>query len=216
MTNGFRTQPQESRKERLRSLETELKNSQMGLRISQMMTQQMMQNVKNLSEDVGKAFNLINEMQYKLIAVQRITGLDVRELASIADELRLKDFNDASDEEDKKEGYTLGTIVDENSVVILTSKTVPQEGQPDAPDAGIFRSKIRLSTCGVPDLIEAFTGKEVGTKATVKLTREQEFVAEIRGAAPECPRGRLKGGHTARQSGHGFSCRLLRRLFDRR
>jgi hypothetical protein len=172
---GFRLQPQESRKERLRSLEAELKNSQMALKISQMMTQQMMQNMKNLSQDVGKAFNLINEMQYKLIAVQKISGLDISALATVADELRLKDFQEASDKEDKEENYTAGTTVDENSLVILTSKTNPQEGQ---ADAGIFRSKIKLSTCGVPDLITAFLGKEVGTKATVKLN-EQEHEIEL-------------------------------------
>ena len=159
---GFRQQPQDSRKERLRSLETELKNLQMAGRISQMMTQQLMQNNQRMQQDLGQAMGLINELQYKILGVQRLTGLDAAQLAAIADELRLKDFNEASDKENAEQGFTVGTAVDEDSTVILTSKT--QE-----TDKGIFRSKIKLSECGVPDLIKAFTGREVGAKALVQL-----------------------------------------------
>lgn len=160
--NGFRQKQQESRKERLRHMEAELKNSQMAARIGQMMTQQMMQNMQNMQKDLGAAMNLINELQYKVLAVQKLTNLDVSQLGSIADELRLNDFNTASDKEDAAENYTVGTVVDAESVVILTSKT-------DEPDKGIFRSKLKLSECGVPDLYRAFEGREVGAKAIVKL-----------------------------------------------
>jgi hypothetical protein len=163
---GMRLQPQASRKERLRGLETQLKNQEMALRISQMMTQQLMQSVKNLTEDVGKSFNLINELQYKVLAAQQAAGLDVAKLTAIADGMRLKDFEEASDHEDQKEGYTVSDVVDEKSFVIITSKTVDGNG---GPDAGIFRSKIQLATCGVPDLIKAFMGATVGTKAQVTL-----------------------------------------------
>ena len=159
---GFRQQSQDSRKERLRSMETELKNSQMAARIGQMMTQQMMQNMQRMQQDLGAAMGLINELQYKILAVQRIANLDNVALSAIADELRLKDFNEASDKEDLEQGFTVGTAVDTESTVILTSKT---EGN----DKGIFRSKLKLSECGVPDLIKAFEGREVGAKAVVML-----------------------------------------------
>lgn len=159
---GFRQQPQDSRKERLRGLETELQNLQMAGRISQMMTQQLMQNNQRMQQDLGQAMGLINELQYKILGVQRLTGLDNAQLAAIADELRLKDFNEASDKENAEQGFTVGTTVDAESVVILTSKT-------ENNDKGIFRSKIKLSESGVPDLIKAFDGREVGAKALVQL-----------------------------------------------
>jgi hypothetical protein len=162
MKNGFRQQPQSSRKERLQGLEVELKNMQMAARISQMMTQQIMQNNQRMQQDLGSAMGLINELQYKILGVQRLTGLDNAQLAAIADELRLKDFNEASDKEDAKDGFTVGTTVDADSTVILTSKT-------EDIDKGIFRSKLKLSECGVPDLIKAFEGREVGAKAIVQL-----------------------------------------------
>jgi hypothetical protein len=159
---GFRQQPQDTRKEKIRGLETELKNMQMAARISQMMTQQMMQNQQRMQQDLGSAMGLINELQYKILGVQRLTGLDNAQLAVIADELRLKDFNEASDKENAEQNFTVGTAVDTESTVILTSKT--QE-----VDKGIFRSKIKLSECGVPDLIKAFEGREAGAKALVQL-----------------------------------------------
>lgn len=162
MRNGFRAQAQGSKKDKLRSLEAEIKNMQMSLRISQMMTQQLLQNGQNMSQDLGRALGLINELQYKILAVQKTANLDNAELARIADELRLKDFNEASDKEDAEEGFTVGTTVDKDSTVILTSTT-------DELDKGIFRSRIKLAECGVKDLIDAFMGREVGAKAIVKL-----------------------------------------------
>lgn len=44
----------------------------------------------------------------------------------------------------------------------MTSKT-------EDPDKGIFRSRIKLADCGVPDLIKAFEGREVGARAIVQL-----------------------------------------------
>lgn len=159
---GFRQQPQNSRKERLRELEVEVKNLAMAGRISQMMTQQLMQNMKALHEDLGRSFGIITELQYKILAMQKASGLDVEKLNAIANEQRLTDFCEASDKEDAAKGFTSTAVVAENSTVILTSTT-------EQKDAGIFRSRLKLSECGVPDLIKAFMGREVGAKAIVSL-----------------------------------------------
>ena len=159
---GFRTPPQESRKERVRALEAEHKNAQMAQRLSQMMIQQLMQGNQKMQQDLGHAMGLINELQYKVLAMQKVGNFNMTEMSAIANELRLKDFNEASDKEDADEGFTVGTVVDADSTVILTSKT-------EEPDRGIFRSRLKLSECGVPDLIKAFEGREAGAKALVQL-----------------------------------------------
>ncbi len=159
---GFREQQAPSRKERIREMETELKNVQMALRISQMMMQQMMQSHKGVTEDLGKALGLINELQYKVLAVQSVGALDLTALNAKADELRLKDFNEASDREDKENNFAVGNAVNEDSIIIVTTKT-------EETDKGIFRSKFKLAECGAPDLIEGFMGREVGAKGVVKL-----------------------------------------------
>lgn len=159
---GFRQESQGSRKERLKGLEVELKNSAMASRISQMMIQQLMKNMQNMSQDLGRALGLINELQYKILAIQEVAKLDTEAMNSIANQKRLKDFEEASDKEDLEQGFTIGSVVDTDSTVILTSTT-------EDPDKGIFRSRIKLSEAGVPDLIKAFEGREVGAKAIVSL-----------------------------------------------
>ncbi len=162
MAKGFREKAEVNRKERLRAIETELKNSQMSTRISQMLLKQMMDNLQNMQQDLGKALGLINELQYKILAVQEISGLDVTKLGDYANGLRLKDFNEASDKEDAAGNFTVGALVEKDSTIVVTSKT-------EDPDKGIFRSRVKLSECGVKDLQEGFLGRDVGAKIITTL-----------------------------------------------
>jgi hypothetical protein len=179
---GFRTAPQGNRKEKIRAHEVQLKNLEMSVRINQMMTQQLMQNLKGMHEDIGRALNLISEMQYKILAIQKVSGLDLAAMNAVANEQRLQDFCEASDKEDAEKGFTNGDTVNEQSTVVITSTT-------EGSDTGIFRSRLKLSECGVPDLINAFMGREVGAKAIVTLNgleHEVELLA-IRQPAVEVP-----------------------------
>jgi wyosine [tRNA(Phe)-imidazoG37] synthetase (radical SAM superfamily) len=160
---GFRQQAQPTTKDKFRSMDTELKNLQMATRMTQMMLQQLLQSNKNMGEDLSKLFQIVNELQYKTIAIQKTAGLNQDALAAEANNLRLKDFQEASDKQDAAEGFEVIDTVEDDSVVILTSTTST------TPDAGIFRSRIKLSDAGVPDLINGLRGKQVGTKVAVKL-----------------------------------------------
>lgn len=160
---GQRLATQSTKKEKFRAMETQVQNLEMALRINQMMVQQLMQRVKDLGNNVGQNVGQLGELRYRLLAYQQLANLPLDQVNTIAAELRLKDFNEFSDKENEKEGYTPGTTVNEDSIVIVTSTT-------DEPnDAGIFRSKLKLAECGVPDLIKAFSGREVGAKAIVEL-----------------------------------------------
>src|ERR1700688_3562956 len=120
---GFRQKPQENRKERLSSLEKKLANLEMASRISQMMTQQMMTNMRNMQQDIGRALGLLNETQYKLLAMQSVSGLDVSAMNQVCNTLRLTDFNEASDKEDAQGNFLPGDVVEKDSTIILTSTT---------------------------------------------------------------------------------------------
>lgn len=177
---GFRQQAEVGRKERLRSMEAELKNSQMSARISQMLMKQLMDSVQNMQQDLGRALGLINELQYKILACQQVANLDVAKLNDVANGLRLKDFNEASDREDAAGEFTVGDLVQEDSTIIITSKT-------EDLDKGIFRSRIKLSECGVKDLIDGFMFRDVGAKIITKLNgveHEIELLA-IRNPPPQ-------------------------------
>lgn len=162
MQRGVKQEPKLNKTEMLVSMDKELKNMQMAGRVTQMMVQQMMKQLQDMSKDLGKAFGTINEMQYKILAMQSVGSFDMDAMAKKAEELRLNDFIEASDAEDKVGNFTIGDKVQENSTVIITSIT-PGE------DAGIFRSRLKLAECGVPSLIKGLTGQVLGTKVDCKL-----------------------------------------------
>lgn len=181
MSKGFRPKAQGSTKDKFRAFETELKNSQMAARITQMMVQQMVQNGQNQSQDISKLFQLFNELQYKFLALQEVLAADPVKLAEAATRLRLKDFEEASAKEDADLKFTTVDTVEDDSTVILTSRTS------GANDAGIFRSRVKLADTGSPELIQGLSGKTVGTKVTVKLNgveHEVELLG-VRKPAPE-------------------------------
>lgn len=180
---GFRVPPQPSKNEALRKLETEMANLQMAGRISQMMTQQLMQNTKGLSEDVNAAMQQLMEIQYKLDAVTKHFALDPKGLADIANAQRLVDFTHASAKADGKENLVDADEVGVDSTVVITSKASDENGD----DRGIFRSRLKLSESGVPDMIAQLQGKKVGDKVSSKLNgldHEIELLA-IRNPAPQ-------------------------------
>lgn len=165
---GVKQAPKLNKTETIMSMDKEIKNLQMAGRVSQMMVQQLMQNLQNMSQDLSKAFKVINELQYKVLAMQGVGNFDTAALTAKADELRLNDFAEASDSEDKSGNFTIGEVVQDDSTVIITSTTAAGEG--------IFRSRIKLAECGVPALIRDLAGKPVGTKVTCQLNGEDHTV----------------------------------------
>jgi hypothetical protein len=169
MMRGVKQDPKPTKAEQLEALDKELKNMQMAGRVTQMMVQQLMQNTQNMSKDLGKAFGVINELQYKILAMQSVGNFDVSAMTTKAEELRLNDFIEASDAEDKAGNFAIGDTVQEDSTVIVTSTTA-------GDNAGIFRSRIKLAECGVPALIRDLAGKPIGTKVACQLNGEDHVV----------------------------------------
>ena len=173
---GFRDNASASKKDQFRTMQTEMENLNMANRISQMMIQQLVQSNRNQGEDLNRLMNLVNELQYKLLAMQQTGPFEIAKLSEIANSMRLKDFNEASDTQDKQGNFQVADIVGENSTVLLTSTTATNGEE----DKGIFRSHVKLSDCGVPELISGLAGQPVGTKVTVTLNG-QAHVVELLG-----------------------------------
>lgn len=188
---GFRIPPQPSKKAAQQKTQTELANLQMAGRISQMMTQQLMQNVKSMSEDLNTALNQLMDVQYKLSAVIKAANIDTVQLESIANQQRLLDFNAAAANSNIKENLVEADKIGEDSTVTITSVAQDEKGV----DSGIFRSRIKLSESGVPDLIASLQGKVVGDRVSTKLNGLEHLVEVLSiynpnlvpVAAPEAP-----------------------------
>lgn len=171
---GFRTQPMDSKKEQMRTMQTELSNMQTAMRITQMMMQQLLQSNKAMSEDLGRSLNQLYELQYKFLAVQTALNLDAKQLDEIANTRRAADFDEAAAKENAKMNMTPGDVVQENSTVVLTSTTPSL-----AEDKGIFRSRVKLSEAGVPALTTALLGKKVGDVVPVMLNDVEHMVTVL-------------------------------------
>lgn len=178
---GFRVPPQLSKNESVQSLGKELENMQMAARVSQMMIQQLMQNMKGMSEDLGSMSSQLYELQYNFSALKKHLNIDNEAVNKIANEQRLKDFEEAAAKADAKDGLVEAATVGDDSTVTITSTASDSEGN----DRSIFRSRVKLSETG-PELIAALKDKAVGEKVTATLNGVQHSVEllAIRNPAP--------------------------------
>lgn len=161
--NGFRSKPQPNKNDLLQQLTTEVENTSMAVRVSQMLIKQLLTNGQSMQSDLNQMVSQITELQYKFLAVQKALNLDSSKLEELANEERLKDFEEAASKADIQDQLEVAETADADSVVTITSTTIGPQ------DKGIFRSRIKLSETGVPELINELTGKRIGDKVTVKL-----------------------------------------------
>lgn len=172
-------------KQDVKELRTAVSNLQMGLRISQMVSQQQLQNVSRIDSDMEKIFGMSQNLDYRTRALLEILGTDTDKLKEVADRMRLEDFYEKSDEENKQKNYTPNTdgVVGENSVVILTSTVDGDAGK------GILRTKFHVDDSFQPSLREKLIGLKVGEKITEKVYNvEHEFELLDILEAPEKPK----------------------------
>jgi sporulation protein YlmC with PRC-barrel domain len=160
--NGFR---EKSKGERFEALEQQVEQLAQAVRISQMLIQQFMQSNRSMQSDLGRTVGVMNDLQYRLLAYQEVSGVDIEALKAKADELRLKDYNEASDKEDAEKGLIPADTVESVNDYVVISSTTPGEAQ----DKGIFRSKFRISESGIAELMTGLIGKKVGETLEVKL-----------------------------------------------
>jgi sporulation protein YlmC with PRC-barrel domain len=169
--NGFR---EKSKGERFEALEQQVEQLAQAVRISQMLIQQFMQSNRSMQSDLGRTVGVMNDLQYRLLAYQEVSGVDIEALKAKADELRLKDYNEASDKEDAEKGLIPADTVESVNDYVVISSTTPGEAQ----DKGIFRSKFRISESGIAELMTGLIGKKVGETLEVKLA-DLNHVVEV-------------------------------------
>lgn len=166
--NGQRQAKAKSSKDEIRELKVALSNAEMGTRVSQMMLKQILEQFQNLRRDMDNTMGIINDIQYRTIAMLDVGNIDKVALEKRAEELKLVDYNRASDQEDISKNYLLDNdgIIDEKSVVIITSTTNGDE------EKGIFRSKFNMSECATETLRAKFLGAKVGDVFSEELNGE--------------------------------------------
>jgi hypothetical protein len=142
-------------KEQGGDLSKRVEQMEMATRISQMRVQQVGNSISSIAADVREMANRQRDLQYRLLAVQELTGLDTSKINALSEEKQVADFTEASAKENEQLGYTPGDAIDEDSVVVFTTKT-------EAEGKSILRSKLPLSDIALPDFREQLLGKKAG------------------------------------------------------
>jgi len=170
--NGSGTVVSKKPLDRVEKLEKEVANVTMATRITQMLLKQIMEQLETIKSDMRQNTSMINDYQYRFLGLQSATKANVAEVSRIADELKLVDWNQASERQDREGSYQdTDTITSDQDTVVLTSTT------PDVtPDAGIFRSRTVLAETGNKDLVAALMGKKVGEKTEFVLNGTKHII----------------------------------------
>lgn len=141
--------------QRQAAVEGKVEQMEMATRMSQMLLQQLGNSSNQMGKDLSELATRQRDVQYRVLALQELLEVKLEDLDLRAEALQVKDFTDASDKEDVEKEYTLTDVVEDDSVVIITT-TVDGEAS-----AGILRSKLLLSELAFPKLKEDLLGKHV-------------------------------------------------------
>jgi hypothetical protein len=163
--NGSGAKPNQKPIDRVEKLEKETANLNMAVRIVQMLLKQVMEQLESIKADTRANTSMLNDFQYRLLGLQSATNANVADVARIADELKLTDWNDASAKEDTTGGFATSDLVTAATDTVIITSSTPEV----SPDAGIFRSRTVLAETGNKDLIDALLNKKVGDKVEVSL-----------------------------------------------
>lgn len=165
MKNGFKQNKGPTTKEKIQTLEVELKNLSQAFQIQQMMMKHVSNQLQGIDADIKNSFGMLNDFQYRTLAMIELANYSADELESKAEEIKLKHFNQASDEEDQKKNYVLDndSEVNEDSIVTITSTCKENS------ESSIFRSKFPMSECLTPNIREKLLGLKRGEEVEVDI-----------------------------------------------
>jgi len=138
-----------------RAQETEkgLEQLQMATRVSQMMLQQVGNSVTVQAKDISELAARMREIQYSVLALRKVLGVDETAVAAVAEQLQITDFEELAAKEDVNEQLVDAELISEDSTITITTK---------AGKAGILRSRLKVAEISLPAIKEALLGKQVG------------------------------------------------------
>lgn len=146
---------------RVAELEREVANLTMAVRVSQALIKQLMDQLRPVQDDMTRFYSALNDTQYKTSALlASIPGVSKEQVASLADQLKLADWQTSSDKDDVTRGLIAADVVSSPEDTVIITSTTPNE----AEDKGIFRSKSLLKDIANQDIANGFLNKPIGTK----------------------------------------------------
>jgi hypothetical protein len=140
--------------ERQVAAESNIQQLQQAVQMNQAMIRFLNNSLQNLRKDFSEIAGSQREMQYRLLAFQELNNMPLDKLNEKAQELQVKDFEEYSAKDDEENGYTVGDVVGEDSIVIFTTEAEDNQG--------FLRSKQLVSEIGFPEMRDSLIGKNPG------------------------------------------------------
>lgn len=151
---------------RVAELERELANLTMAVRVSQALIKQFMEQLRPIQDDMTRFYSVLNDTQYRTNALlTSIPGVSKEQIASLADQLKLVDWQASSDKDDAVRGLVPADVASSPEDTVIITSTTPNESE----DKGIFRSKSPLKDITNQDIVNGFLNKPIGTKVETTI-----------------------------------------------
>ena len=150
--------------ERVMFLEKQVTNLEMALRVSQTLMQQLLQQFVPMRNDLQTNVGIVNDFQYRVLAIQKLLNIDPTQLSKESDAIKLVDWQASSDKADAQDGVVATSEIKDKTDIIIITSTTPDETE----DKGIFRSRARLEELN-PEFQTTLLGKKVNETAELSL-----------------------------------------------
>lgn len=165
MTTQFPSNRKNTKADRFQNVEKQVEALTMATRIGQMMAQRTLQQMEGLAANTATNTGMLNDFQYRLLALQQMLGVDVVKLQAIADEMKLADFDRESVRKDFEGHFEVVESVETDADTIILTSSTPEEKE----DRGILRSRMKIADMNQPDFAAQLVGKKVGDKVEAQL-----------------------------------------------
>lgn len=142
------------------------------IQLNQVMIQRMSGAMNELSSDVLRLSSITNDLQYRLLAMIDLAGIDKDALQEKADTRKLLEFDAESLNKDNAEGLTIAATVDNTEDTVILTSSTPDELE----DKGILRSRIKISEMNQPELEEKLMGRAAGDTVEAQLNGSRHMV----------------------------------------
>ena len=144
--------------EKFQQLVKQVESLSMATRLNQLLIQKMGQQMGEMAQGISNSQTMLNDFQYRLLALQKNLNVNVDDLQAVADALKLEDFTKASDEQDADGTWDVIDTVETNNDTVIITSTTPGEKE----DKGILRSRITVAEMQQPELQAKLIGAKTG------------------------------------------------------
>ena len=182
MSANGRSSSRPTKADRFEQMVKQIESLTMAVRISQMMSQKMAQQLDAMNNGISVNTSMLNDFQYRVLATQQLLGVDPAQLQVITDGMKLTDFNAESLRKDQEDKCEVSTKIESDADTVIIKSETPDQ----VPDRGILRSRIRISEMNQPDLQAKLIGCEVGAKVETDLGGMRHIV-EVLGIRRDPP-----------------------------